>query len=219
MEQIWRETLPALEEQKQKGNISHYGLGGRPLIVMDYVARMYGYDKISSFLNYNNWNITNETLKNYAPRLRKYDIGLMQGGVTMMGLLTPQGPQEWNNAPDSWKEICKEAVQIVYDRTKGSEKQKRESILRLGFLHGISNEDIGTLLVGATSVEQLKNNIKWIADAHDGLTEEDLELIHELQHGVFADMMNLGWIEDGTQRNICEATFQNPHWEEWLDHQ
>ena len=91
--------------------------------------------------------------------------------------------------------------------------------MRLGFLHGISNEDIGTLLVGATSVEQLKNNIKWIADAHGGLTEEDLELIHELQHGVFADMMNLGWIEDGTQRNICEATFQNPHWEEWLDHQ
>ena len=45
MEQIWSETLPALEEQKQKGIISHYGLSGRPLNVIDYVGKKYGFDK------------------------------------------------------------------------------------------------------------------------------------------------------------------------------
>jgi len=217
LEQIWKETLPALEEQKEKGTISHYGLGARPLIVMDYVSRMYGYDKISSFLNYNNWNITNETLRNYAPRLRKYDIGFMQGGVTMMGLLTPQGPQEWNNAPEELKVVCKEAVRMVHDRTKGSDREKRESILRLGFLHGMANDDISTILVGPTSVEQLANNIKWVTEGNGKLTEEDWALIKELQEGVFANTMHLGWVEDGTQRNICQSLFESSRWEEQLD--
>ena len=166
-----------MQEQKERGNISHYGLGARPLIVMDYVARKFGYGKISSFLNYNNWNITNETLRNYAPRFRKYDIGFMQGGITMLGLLTPQGPQPWNNAPEEWKEICAEAVKMIYDRTKGSTQEKRESVLRLGFLHGMMNEDISTLLVGATSVEQLSNNIRWMNESICQLTDDDLELI------------------------------------------
>ena len=50
------ETLPALEEQKNKGIIGCYGLSGRPLVVIDYVGRKYGWDKISTLLTYNNYN-------------------------------------------------------------------------------------------------------------------------------------------------------------------
>ena len=66
-------------------------------------------------------------------------------------------------------------------------------------------------------MEQLANNVKWIKDeCGNCLTDDDMELIEYLQTGVFADIMNLGWIEDGTQYNICEATFESSHWKECL---
>lgn len=221
--QIWEETLPALEELKQKGVIGAYGLSGKPLVCIDYVARQYGYDKLSTILTYNNYNLTDERLNMFMPRIKKYDIGVMQGGVSLLGLLTPQGPQPWNNAPQLIKDRCREAVELVRAKTLGSEQEKRLSILRLAFLHALSNTNLHTILVGPTNAQQLQCYVDWIRDSEvdkiyndDYLSQPDKELIDELQHGVFADIMNLGWVEDGTQYNICEATFESPHWRDIL---
>ena len=222
LDQIVEETLPALEEQKSKGIIGAYGLGSRPLNVIDYVGRRYGWDKISTLLTYNHYNLTDERLMNLMPRLKKYDVGIMQGGVTLLGLLTPQGPQPWNNAPDIIKERCTEAIKIVKDRTKGNDLEKELSILRLSFLHCMDNINIHSCLVGPTCPDQLANNVRWIKEGQVDiynrayLTDDDKKLIEELQGGVFADIMNLGWIEDGTQYNICEATFESTHWKDVL---
>ena len=35
-----------------------------------------------------------------------------QGGATSMGLLTPQGPQDWHPAPAQVKQVCAQAVQV-----------------------------------------------------------------------------------------------------------
>ena len=219
MDQIWQETLPALEEQKQKGIIGAYGLSGKPLICIDYVARKYGYDKISTILTYCQYNLTDESLNHFMPRLKKYDIGIMQGGVTAMGLLTPQGPPSWHPASDSLKQKCLEGIEIVKEKTKGNDKQKDMAILRLSFLHGMENKALHTILVGPTNTKQLENNINWVKEGINDsgyLNDDDKELIEYLQYNVFADIMNLGWIEDGTQYNICEATFESSHWKDVL---
>jgi len=198
LDQIWLETLPALAELQTKGIVGHIGLGARPLPVIELVAQRFGFERLSTLLTYNHWNLCDERLRNLMPRLCKYDIGVMQGGVTLMGLLTPQGPQSWNTATSKIKHACAEAV-----RETGAD------ILRLGLLHAMDNENIGSVLVGCTSREQLQQNMQWLQQTEWMLDAEDRTRVEELQTGVLADVMNIGWIEKGSERNICRAILEN----------
>ena len=66
--QIYNETLPFLYELKnsQDSVIKNIGISGQQLVVLDYVAKKFGFDKIDTILTYNNANIPDVRLMNYT---------------------------------------------------------------------------------------------------------------------------------------------------------
>ena len=109
-----------------------------------------------------------------------------------MGLLTPQGPQEWHPAPEQVKRVCAEAVAAC-------EEDAGESIVKLAFKFSASHEDIHTTLVGSTSLDMLEANIRWM---NEPLDEELLAMVET----ALASVRNKMWVEKGSEENIALAS-------------
>jgi len=218
LEQIWNETLPFLYELKNKSNsvIKHIGLSGQQLIVMDYVAKKFGYHKIDTFLTYNNYNIPDVKLLNFMDRMNKYNIGIIQGGSTYHGLLTAKGPPSWFPHQSEFVisgKIAANEIQRMSQKYYG-DKYAQDAISRIAFLFTHSLKDIGTVLIGTNTVNEMKRNIDYVLDANyddinSELNENDQEMVRYLQTEIFADIMNLGTIEKAAEKNVIQAHLAN----------
>jgi len=223
IQQIWNETLPTLEEYKAKGIIKNIGISGRPLSVLDYVMKQYGYDKIDTIITYNKYILFDTRLLNFIQRFKKYNIGIIHGGTTGLGLLTLQGPPSWNTAPKPFIQACNNAIQYLQSLQSLQSKNNNNNnnnnidniidnnkynIARLAFLFTHNLQDIHTTLIGWTNTQQFYSNIQWLSQYIDNnyqLTEEDQTMIQYLQNNIFHDVMNIGWIEEGSEKNIIES--------------
>ena len=216
MDQIINETLPYLYELKNDKNspIHNIGLSGQQLVVMDYVAKKFGYDKIDTFLTYNNYNIPDIKLLNYMDRLNKYNIGIIQGGSSYQGLLTNKGPQSWFPHQSEFKQCGKFAREEIINisRQYYGNKYDQDAISRLAFLFTHTNNDIHTVLVGTNTLNEMKRNIDYLLDGNyyikDNeceLNENDKMMIKYLQCDIFADIMNVGTIEKAAKDNVIQA--------------
>ena len=190
LEQVVYEGLPALEEAKRQGKIGHIGITGLPLQVVDYVMEHSTVD-IEAVLSYCCYTVQNTNLEQYLPRWKHQNIGIIQGGATSMGLLTPQGPQEWHPAPEQVKRVCADAVAAC-------EEGAGESIVKLAFQFTASNPDVHTTLVGSTSLDMLEANIQW---TNQSLDEELLAMVEN----ALAAVKNKIWVERGSEENIALA--------------
>lgn len=214
LQQIWEETLPFLYELKNKSNnvIKAIGLSGQQLIVMDYVLRQFGYDKIDVILTYNNYNIPDIKLLNFIDRLNKYNIGIIQGGSTYHGLLTSKGPQSWFPHQKEFIKYGKLAVNEINNISKKyyGDKYNDDAISRLAFLFTHSLKDISTVLVATNTLNEMKRNINYILDGNYDtdkceLNHNDKIMVKYLQSEIFADIMNIGTIEKAAKENVFEA--------------
>lgn len=232
---IYNESIPYLiEEYKNKrGIIKAVGISGRPLNVLDYTIHKlhetYGYDKynIDTIITYNNYGLFDNRLLMYIERwVNKYNIGIIQGGTTFLGILTPQGPPEWNDGPPMVKEKSKYVINELlpklyekYDDSNGENQTRikygnsKDNICRLSFLYCHNLQSISTCLVGGTNISQINRNVEWLTDnninssqnTQDHLTEIDKKVLNDLQNGEFADIMNIGWVEKGSEKNVVKA--------------
>ena len=108
-----------------------------------------------------------------------------------MGLLTPQGPPEWHPAPQQIRDACAAAVELAQSRG--------EDIVKCSFKFTSGHPDVATCLVGATSMELIDINLKWMGE------EVDPDFIEQLQN-VLAPIRNRIWVEQGSEENIALAT-------------
>ncbi|ETO07061.1 hypothetical protein RFI_30331 [Reticulomyxa filosa] len=206
LEQVWQETLPFLFElksNKHKPIVRHIGVSGMPLSVLDHVMSRFGYQHIDTVLTYNSHILFNNQLLNYLPRWKKHNIGIIHGGTTGLGLLTPQGPPEWHpaNHLPIFREACEEAMKYVTKR-KGVGNDHNWELIRLAFLYCFDTDFIHSTLVGATNEQEFLRYVDWSAMP---VHKEDKDLILWLQHNVFAPVMNRMWVNPGTEKNICNS--------------
>jgi len=190
LQQVVYEGLPALEDAKKAGKIKHFGITGLPLQVVDYVLEHSDAD-IESILTYCCYTIQNVNLEQFLPRWKHRNLGIIQGGATSMGLLTPQGPQDWHPAPDQVKQVCADAVKQC--------EEMGESIVKLSFQFSSSNPDVHTCLVGSTSLDMLETNIRWM---NQPLDDDTLAVVEES----LASVKNKMWVESGSEENIALAS-------------
>ena len=146
---------------------------------------------LDSILTYCCYTLNNTGLQEYLPRWKHAGIGVLQGGATSMGLLTPGGPQDWHPAPAQVRDACREAVELC-DRLG-------EDIVKLAFQYTFAQQDIATVLIGAITPEAVETNMRW-ADA-----PLDTALVAEVQE-VLAPIRNRIWVETGSEENIALAS-------------
>ena len=200
LEQVVNEALPALVDAKANGKVDHIGITGLPLQVLDFVieqvdgpAAIVNHDErvIDTVLTYCCYTLQNEGLAEFLPRWKHRGIGIIQGGATSMGLLTPGGPQDWHPAPDQVREACEDAAKLA--------DELGEDIVKLSFQHTFAEQDIHTCLVGVVDESALETNLRWLNEPGNE------ELINQVQK-VLAPIRNRIWVESGSEENIALAS-------------
>lgn len=151
LDYVIKESLPALLYLKQSGFIKKIGISGIILEQLEYVRNNFNIDCIMTYCCY---SLINNTLLNYISRWKNDNITIVQGGVTCMGLLTPQGPPNWHPATPHIKSCCKNLNEFCYT--------KNINIVENAFYFTYLNRDIDIILLGVTTVNQLNNYIDWL---------------------------------------------------------
>jgi L-galactose dehydrogenase len=86
-------------------------------------------------------------------------MGLINGSVTHMGMLTDQGPQPWHPAPAEVKQIAKDAADFC--RLQGI------PIAHLAIQFALQNDEVDVTLLGTRTVAELDESIKLLNQLPD----------------------------------------------------
>jgi len=147
---IINETLPALKKVKESGKVRYIGITGYPLENFKYVIDRSPV-KIDSILTYCHGSMNDSSLANYMPYLKEKEVGVINGSILSMGLLTERGPPSWHPATNDIKHVCKQASD--YCKTEGVD------ISKLGSDYSFKFEGVDTTLIGTASYKNLDSNL------------------------------------------------------------
>ncbi len=171
LEQVIRETIPALFRLQEQGKVGFVGVTGLPLRIF---TRVIEHARIDTILSYCHYSLNDDSLTTIVPSLRSSGVGIINASPLSMGLLSNRGAPSWHPAPDDIKAACARAA--AYCREHGTD------IARLAIQFSVANPDLATTLVGTASPENLARNVRWIEEPldHDLLAEvlRILEPVH-----------------------------------------
>lgn len=172
MEDRIDETIEAFEELKEEGYIRYYGISSiRPNVIHEYVNR----SKIVSVMM--QYSILDRRPEEEAiPLLQENGINVVARGPLAKGLLTDA---LLNKASDSVKEngylnySYSELKELLPALKEKLANERSMTAVSLQFV--LANPVVASCVTGASSVEQLKENITAIQS--QPLSEEELQLI------------------------------------------
>lgn len=167
LEQICKETLPALVELRSEGVVKHVGITNLNLRHFKYVIDHVVPGTVESILSFCHYTLNDDSLSDYLDYFESRDIGVINASPFSMGLLTQRGTPDWHPAPEALKRLARKAM--AYCNSKGL------SIEQAAVAFSVSNPRISTTLFSSTNPD---NVLKTIAHAKEPV---DKELIIEIQ--------------------------------------
>jgi L-galactose dehydrogenase len=176
LEQIWTETLPALERLRASGKVRFVGITGLPLRALTEVLAHHTCDTVLSYCHY---SLNDTTLASAAPAWRATGAGVIHASPLAMGLLSDGGPPAWHPAPAALKQAC--AAAAAHCAARG--RRLGDTALQFAFL---PDAPADTTFVGMRSVDEVRRNAALVA------TAPDLEFIAELR-ALLAPVHDLTW--------------------------
>jgi L-galactose dehydrogenase len=87
-----------------------------------------------------------------VPAVKARQMGLINGSVTHMGILTDQGPPPWHPAPTAVKEIGREVAAFC--------RQQGTPVAHLAIQFALQNEAVDVTLLGTRTVSELNESVK-----------------------------------------------------------
>lgn len=162
LEQVCKETLPALVELRDKGIVKHVGITNLTLRHFKYVIDHVPEGTVESVLSFCHYCLNDDALSDYLDYFEEKEIGVINASPFSMGLLTERGAPDWHPAPKPLQELCRKAAN--YCKGQGG------SIEQLAVKYAVSNPRIATTLFSTTRSEAVLQNIKWA----DGILDEKL---------------------------------------------
>lgn len=155
--QIINEAIPALQQLKQEGKVRFIGVTGYPLPLLRQIIETHQLDVTLSYCHYNLLNTTlNDKL---VPAVKARQMGLINGSVTHMGILTDQGPPPWHPAPASVKQIGRDVA--AFCRRQGI------PIAHLAIQFALQNDAVDVTLLGTRTVAELNESVKLLDQPPD----------------------------------------------------
>lgn len=180
LDQVAKETIPALQKLKESGKIGAIGITGYPLEVFPYVLSCVDPGAVDVVLSYCNYCLQNDRLSMLFESLKREKVGLINASALSMGLLTSKGGPDWHPADAETKLIAKQAAEVCKER--GTDL----GTVAMQFALKADAEDVASTLVGIESVGTLRKNIGLIDD------EVDEEIIREVSE-MFTTVKNRRW--------------------------
>jgi aryl-alcohol dehydrogenase-like predicted oxidoreductase len=168
LEQVCRETLPALAELRDKGVVKHVGITNLTLRHFKYVIDHVPVGTVESVLSFCHYCLNDDALADYLDYFEERGIGVINASPFSMGLLTERGAPDWHPAPKPLQHLCRKATE--YCRSKG------RCIEQLAVSFSVGNPRIATTLFSTTRPEAVLKNIDYAGQPLDE------ELLAEVQH-------------------------------------
>ncbi|MBS0663055.1 MAG: aldo/keto reductase [Verrucomicrobia bacterium] len=150
LEQIWSETLPALDRLRASGKVRFVGITGLPLSALRTV-RAKARVRVDAVLSYAHASLQDQTFLPYAAELRRDGVGVINAAPLVMGLLTHRPLPEWHPAPASVRAACAAAARWCADRKTDL------ADLAMEFAFGL--RDIDTTVVGFASADEVRRAV------------------------------------------------------------
>ncbi|MDF1756241.1 MAG: aldo/keto reductase [Verrucomicrobiales bacterium] len=168
------EGCRALCDLKEQGKARFIGVTGYPPTLLRHMAETRDFDVT---LTYCHGNLLNNRMDDVlAPVTKKNGMGLINGSVTHMGVLTPQGEQDWHPAPIEVKQAGREAAKYCADRGV--------NLAELAIQYSLRNENADVTLLGTRTVEELENSIALLNRPIDEEVLAGVEAILKPVHNV-----------------------------------
>ncbi|NDV80621.1 aldo/keto reductase [Bacteroides sp. 51] len=176
LEQVCKETLPALVELRDKGIVKHVGITNLTLRHFKYIIDHVPAGTVESVLSFCHYCLNDDALADYLDYFEERNIGVINASPFSMGLLTERGAPDWHPAPKPLQDLCRKAMEYC--------KSKGQSIEQLAVKFSVNNPRIATTLFSTTRPSSVLQNIQW---ANEPLDEELLAEVQKILEPRFRD--------------------------------
>ena len=109
LEQVWSETLPALDRLRASGKVRFVGITGLPIAALRQVQQ-HARPLVDAVLNYCHGTLADLSFLPFAAELRTKGVGVLNAAPLAMGLLTQGNPPDWHPAPPDLRAACAAAA-------------------------------------------------------------------------------------------------------------
>jgi aryl-alcohol dehydrogenase-like predicted oxidoreductase len=171
LEQVCNETLPALNELKDKGIVHHTGITNLNLRHFKYVIDHVPPGMVESVLSFCHYCLNDDSLADYLDYFESKGIGVINASPYSMGLLTERGVPDWHPAPKALKRLSKKAVEYC--------KSKGVCIEQLAVGYCVQNPRIATTLFSTTNPKNVLKTIQYADTPIDTAMLKDVQKIFE----------------------------------------
>lgn len=163
------ETIEAFEELKSEGLIRYYGISSiRPNVIREYAVRS---SIVSVMMQY---SLLDRRPEEVMPLLREKEISVVTRGSVAKGLLSDKmlGMKEDQWEGKEYLDYSPNDIKELIESIKAKLINDERSLNELALQFNLSNDAVAAVVVGASSVEQVKDNARAVNSS--ALSKEEL---------------------------------------------
>ncbi len=174
LEQVVKETLPALVELRDKGVVGHVGITDLQLENLKWVIDHSAEGTVESVLNFCHYCLNDDKLVDFLNYFESKNVGVINASPLSMGLLSQRGIPDWHPAPKSLVEACHKAAEYCAEQGYPIEK--------LAIQFSVANPRIASTLFSSANPANVLKNIQYVEEPMDkALVEKVREIIGDQQ--------------------------------------
>ena len=179
LNQVAKETLPALVELREKGVVGHVGITDLQPENLTWLVENTPEGTVESILNFCHYCLNDDLLTEYFDFFESRGIGIINASPLSMGLLSQRGTPDWHPATQELKDACAKAAEFCKNQGYPIEK------LALQYSTG-NNEHIATTLFSSANPANVLKNISYVSEPADP------ELVSKVRE-IIGDQMRVRW--------------------------
>jgi L-galactose dehydrogenase len=175
LDQVARETIPALRALQDQGLVRAIGITGYPLPALGYLARLVPVDTVMSYCQY---TLQDRRLASYVDAFTATGAAVINASPLAMGALTDRGAPPWHPAAPQVLARCTRAASAC--RARGSD------LAQLALQFAVATSPCVTTVIGSASAANVRRNAAWIDEPLDQ------DLLSEID-AILTPVRDQGW--------------------------
>jgi L-galactose dehydrogenase len=178
IEQVIGEGLRALHDARAAGKIRYIAASGLPLSIYPAILSQAELDVVITYAQY---TLQNTLAESMLPLFEQHNLGVINASPLGLGLLTPQGPQDWHLGSDKLKRTCRTAAD--WCAANGI------NIADLAMRFALANPRFHVTLTGARSATEIRHNARSVTQPPEAAA---VRAVQEILQPVFNEVWPSG---------------------------